>query len=124
MKEIYKSLSRTVERLEEILQQEKTVANRDSAIKRFELTVELAWKSLQTFLREQGIPCRSPKECLTRAFEYGLIENDPRWIAMFDDRNMTVHTYDERDADEVYNRLPSYLALLQALQKQLMERQS
>lgn len=124
MKEIYISLSKTVSRLEEILKQEKTVANRDSAIKRFELTVELAWKCLQTYLRDQGIPCRSPKECVMRAFEYGLIDNDPRWIAMFEDRNMTVHTYDERDADEVYGRLPSYLGLLQALQKKLAESQS
>ncbi|MDI6765807.1 MAG: nucleotidyltransferase substrate binding protein [Bacteroidota bacterium] len=49
--------------------QQKTIANRDSAIKRFEFTVELAWKSLQMVLREEGIPCRSPKECLRKAYE-------------------------------------------------------
>lgn len=44
---IFESFSQSISRLDEILKEPKTVANRDSAIKRFELTFELAWKSLK-----------------------------------------------------------------------------
>ncbi len=119
MQEIVASFEKSFQRLEEILREEKTLPNRDSAIKRFEFTVELAWKSAQKFLRAEGIICRSPKECLREAFRFGLIEDDPRWIEMLQDRNLTVHTYDETAADEVYHRLPQYLEILGNLKDKL-----
>jgi nucleotidyltransferase substrate binding protein (TIGR01987 family) len=119
MKEIFASFEKSLQRLREILKEEKTVANRDSAIKRFEFTVELAWKCVQKFLREQEIICRSPKECLKEAFKFGLIEDDPRWLEMMEDRNLTAHTYNEITADEVYNRLPNYLEIFSLLKEKL-----
>lgn len=119
MQEIFESLKQSLERFQEILQEKKTVANRDSAIKRFEFTVELAWKTVQRFLREQEIVCRSPKECFQEAFRFGLVEDDPQWIEMFEDRNKTVHTYDETFADDVYGRMPRYLELLSSLRDKL-----
>jgi nucleotidyltransferase substrate binding protein (TIGR01987 family) len=98
---------------------EKTVANRDSAIKRFEFTTELAWKVIQTFMREQSIICRGPKECLREAFRFGLLVDDKGWLEMIDDRNMTVHTYSETAADDVFSRLPQYLDLFDGLKNKL-----
>lgn len=121
MKEIFNSFERSLERLEEIIVKEKTIANRDSAIKRFEFTVELGWKCLQWFLRDEGIICNSPKECLQEAFKFGLIKDDPKWIEMLRDRNLTVHTYDEKTAEEVYGRLPEYIGLLKSLKEKLTE---
>lgn len=119
MKEIFASFEKSLKRFEEILKEEKTIANRDSAIKRFEFTVELAWKSIQKFLREQEIICRSPKECLKEAFKFGLIEDDSRWIEILEDRNLTVHAYDEEMAEAVYNRLPKYLEVFNLLKQKL-----
>ena len=119
MKEILASLEKSIKRFEEILQAKKTVANRDSAIKRFEFISELAWKCVQRFLRNQEILCRSPKECFKEAFKFGLVEDDPRWIEMLEDRNLTVHTYDEKTADNVYNRLSKYLGLFNSLRESL-----
>lgn len=117
--EILKSFKKSLKRFREILEKRKTVANRDSAVKRFEFTVELAWKSIQMFLREQKIICRSPKESFKEAFKFGLIKDDPRWIEMIEDRNLTVHTYDENFAKEVYGRLPGYLEILERLPNEL-----
>lgn len=117
MEEIIKSFEKSLKRFEEILKKKKTVANRDSAIKRFEFTVELAWKSIQKFLRDQKIICRSPKECLKEAFKFGLIKDNPKWLAMVEDRNLTVHTYDEKFAEKIYRRLPLYVGLLKALEE-------
>lgn len=119
MNDIFESFKQSLERFQEILGEEKTVANRDSAIKRFEFTVELAWKTVQKFLREQSIVCRSPKECFKEAFRFGLVLDDSHWIEMFEDRNKTVHTYNEKFADEVCERMPQYLELLTALKNEL-----
>lgn len=121
MKEILISFENSLQRLREILDKEKTIANRDSAIKRFEFTFELACKCIQKFLRGEGIICRSPKECLKEAFKFGLIEDNPQWIAMLEDRNLTVHTYDEETAEDVYNRLPGYLKYLDSLKEKLKQ---
>jgi nucleotidyltransferase substrate binding protein (TIGR01987 family) len=119
VKEIYASYVKSLERLKEILNAEKTVAHRDSAIKRFEFTTELAWKLIQVFLRDQKIICRSPKECLREAYAFGLFADDERWLQMIDDRNITVHTYNETTADEVYSHLPIYLELFELLQSKI-----
>lgn len=92
-KEIFNSLSESIERLREILTAPKTVANRDSAIKRFELTFELAWKATKEYARDKGIRCLSPKECLMRAFELELVQDNPWWLKMLEDRNLSVHTF-------------------------------
>jgi nucleotidyltransferase substrate binding protein (TIGR01987 family) len=112
---------KSLKRLEEVLVEEKSITTRDAAIQRFEFTVELAWKAVQRFLREQKIVCRSPKECLKEAFKFGLIADDPRWLEMLEDRNLIVHTYNEEVADSVYDRLPKYLGILNFLKDKLEE---
>lgn len=119
MKELLPSFKKSLARLVEVLAKEKTIEHRDAAIQRFEFTSELAWKMVQRFLREQKIVCRSPKACLEEVFRFGLIQDDPRWIQMLEDRNLTVHTYDETTAEKVYERLPRYLEILQLLQDAL-----
>ncbi|MFA5994926.1 MAG: HI0074 family nucleotidyltransferase substrate-binding subunit [Patescibacteria group bacterium] len=117
MREIIESFEQSINRLKEILQEQPTIANRDSAIKRFELTCELAWKSLQKYLREEKILCYSPKDCLKQAFKLNLIQDDERWLNMIEDRNLSVHVYDESFAIELYKRLPNYLSIFEQLLK-------
>jgi nucleotidyltransferase substrate binding protein (TIGR01987 family) len=124
MKEIFDSYCRSVERLSEVLKKDKTVEMRDSAIKRFELTVEMSWKLIQKFLRSEGVSCISPKDCLRGAFAIGLIKDDSLWVSMIEDRNQSVHTYDEAFADEVYERLYGYLVLFEDLRDSLRDRSS
>lgn len=113
--EIFKSFAQSLDRFSEILRKRKTVANRDSAIKRFELTFELSWKALKEYLAYKGIVCRSPRDCLQEAFKVGLISDNPLWLQMIDDRNEAVHTYNERFAEKIYGRLPGYLDLFKEL---------
>lgn len=119
MEELLASLTSSLERFKEILAQEQTIANRDASIQRFEFSVELAWKCVQKFLKSQSIVCRSPKECLKEAFKFGLVKDDPVWIEMLEDRNLTSHTYQESTAEVVYHRLPNYLVKLQMLERAL-----
>ncbi|MBI5022600.1 MAG: nucleotidyltransferase substrate binding protein [Candidatus Magasanikbacteria bacterium] len=119
MKETFNSFEKSLHRLRETLTKEKTIIHRDASIKRFEFTAELAWKLIQKFLRKQEIICRSPKECLEEAFKFGLILDDPKWLEMIKDRNLTAHTYDEKTAQEIYHRLPKYLDCLDSLKSSL-----
>jgi hypothetical protein len=41
---------------------------------------------------------------------------------MMEDRNLTVHTYDEKTAQSIYHRLPNYVGLLKQLHKELAMR--
>jgi nucleotidyltransferase substrate binding protein (TIGR01987 family) len=117
--EIFNSFSRSVGRLAEILEAPKTVANRDSAIKRFELTFELAWKSAKAYAGNEGIVCRSPRDSLAEAFRLGLVADNPLWLKMIEDRNLSVHTYNEKLADDIYGRLKDYLRLFRELNDSL-----
>jgi len=118
-KEILNSFFLSTERLKEILKASKTVANRDSAIKRFELTTELGWKAMKEFLRDKNMACNSPRECLKEAFRINLVPDNPLWLKILEDRNLSVYTYNEKLAEDIYGRLKSYLELFIELEKVL-----
>ncbi len=104
-----------IARLEESLAEPQSGMARDSSIKRFELCFELSWKVIQNHLRKQSLVCRSPRDCFTQAFSYGLLADDRLWARMSQDRNLSVHTYNEELAEQVYGRLPDYLPALRHL---------
>lgn len=81
----------------------------DASIQRFEFTFEMSWKSLKRFLEAEGISIKSPKEAFKEAYRLGwLTEGDKFWTQMILDRNLTSHTYDQKIAMELYQRLGSY----------------
>ena len=84
-------------------------SNIDATIQRFEFTFELAWKFLQDYFLEQGIQLNYPKEVLKEAFASGIVDEESLWLGMLADRNMTSHTYNEKLADEIYERIKLYV---------------
>jgi nucleotidyltransferase substrate binding protein, HI0074 family len=122
LEKLTKDLERILLKLEEVLSLEKSEINRDSAIKRFEIAFDIAWKTLKTYLEEKyGIICKSPKGCIREAFTQGLIEYDDYWLRIVDLRNNTVHIYSEYMADEVYEELPKVLVYLKTLYNKMRE---
>lgn len=115
MEAIEHSFQDAVERLKEALDEEKTVLVRDAAIKRFELAAELSWKVLQKRLRNEGIQCNSPRGCYKDAFKAKILSDDFGWELLLKDRNLSVHTYDEALAEDLYGRLRAHCILLQSL---------
>lgn len=116
---VSENFKKSIQKLEEALGLEKTDIIRDSAIKRFELCFDLAWKSAKLYAKIKGVECYSPRDCLKAAFQLNLIEHNEKWLRMIEDRNLTTHLYKEEYADEVYSRLPDYLKLFQELSSQL-----
>lgn len=107
---------RALTRLQEALSREKTDIVRDSAVKRFEIALDLAWKLVQAHLeKEAGIICRSPKECFRQAYAQGLIAYDDEWLKLVDLRNDAVHSYNEALAEKIYAELPRAATLFNEL---------
>jgi nucleotidyltransferase substrate binding protein (TIGR01987 family) len=95
---------------------EPTAVERDAAIQRFEYCFEATWKAAQRFLSErEGIDVGSPKAAIRASRESGLFGETEAEAAlsMSDDRNLTVHTYNEALARAIFARLASHLALLE-----------
>lgn len=122
MKDILKSFQKSLSRFKQALNQRETMITRDASILRFEFTFELAWKCAQKTLREEQIVCQSPKSCFQEAMTANLIQDDPQWICMLEDRNLAVHSYDEKLAMAIYYRLPNYVPLFEDLYASLKHR--
>ena len=93
-----------------------TVIERDAALQRFEYTVEATWRLAQRYLDVvEGLRAGSPKEAVRLCREAGLLTDDDAAIAleMVDDRNLTVHTYNEHIAQQIHRHLPRYATLLE-----------
>jgi nucleotidyltransferase substrate binding protein (TIGR01987 family) len=108
-------------RLDEALVKPEDAIVRDASIQRFEFTFEMAWKAIQRFAFSEGVECVSPRDCFRAGFRLGLLANDARWMAMVEDRNRTVHTYDEKSARAIYQALPEYGRLLRQLLEKLKQ---
>mgnify|MGYP001559861564 FL=1 len=101
-------LEKALLRLKEVLVMPQSDVVRDSAIQRFEFTMDLSWKTVKTYLEEmKGLICASPKECFREAYRQGIVLYDDEWIKLVDLRNETVHTYNEEIAEKIYNELPA-----------------
>ncbi len=73
-------------------------AERAGLIQFFEISFELSWKVLKDYLEEEGLIVNSPREAIKQAFQFGLLEDGHVWIEALKDRNLTVHTYEEKIA--------------------------
>lgn len=98
---------------------------RDSVIKRFELVFELLWKLLKRMAEGELIECYSPRSAFQAGFQMGLIRDEAAFLKILEYRNLTVHTYDEVQADEVYRFIcqqarPALDDIIQAIQAKLL----
>src|SRR4051812_21207210 len=73
-------------------------------VKDFEITYELAWKTLKDLLELEGQQTKAAKDVFTQAFKAHYIDNEASWLSMIEDRNLTAHTYDEAFAYELCER--------------------
>lgn len=96
----------------------------DGIIQRFEFTYELAWKLMKTYLEYEGIvEVNSPRTVFKEAYSIGLISSSEDWLSMITDRNVTSHTYDEKMALLVCERIKSqHVHVLDALLQSLKQR--
>jgi nucleotidyltransferase substrate binding protein (TIGR01987 family) len=65
----------------------------EGTIQRFEVVVELTWKTLKRALEFEGLHPKTPRESLKEAFRLGWLHDEDIWLNILDQRNTTSHVY-------------------------------
>jgi len=128
----YSSLGKAISQLKAGIQmmnaEPQNTLLRDGVIQRFEFTYGLSHKMLQRFL---ALTAPNPEEFKEMSFpalirsgsEKGLLFSGwDKWFYFREARNLTSHTYDERKALEVIERVPEFLLEAEFLYEQLQQR--
>lgn len=81
---------------------------KEGTIQRFEVAIELTWKTLKRALDYEGIQTDSPRSAVREAFGAGWLADETAWLDMLNSRNRTSHQYlDEQLVDENYDDILS-----------------
>jgi nucleotidyltransferase substrate binding protein (TIGR01987 family) len=121
----FDNFQKALESLEEALQQETfTDLEKSGVIQRFEFTYELAWQTLQDLMAYRGYQVKGPKPVIQQALADGIIKDWRGWHDMHEDRQATVHTYNQYQSETIFEAIKdTYQPLFQALRQTLKHEQ-
>lgn len=107
---------RALATLEELMPLENpSQIEKDASLQRFEYTFEAVWKAAKLFLFEsEGLDENSPKSVIRACHRTGILDEEKtiQALHMADDRNLTVHTYNEQLSNAIHNRINGYASLM------------
>lgn len=104
-------------------QEEYNKLERAGLIQLFELSFELAWKTLQDIFAYEGQAIGGAKTVVREAHRLELIADIDGWLAMLDDRNKLSHAYDEETVLATVEAIrDKYQFLLERLMRDLQAR--
>jgi nucleotidyltransferase substrate binding protein (TIGR01987 family) len=121
----YKDAQNSLETLKSIFAEPFSIIIRDATVQRFEYTFEAFWKFIQEYLKErEGIIANSPKGCFREIFSLGFTGEDEavQLLEMTDKRNDTSHTYKEKVAQGIFEKINSYAVLMAKIIEQFRDR--
>jgi len=87
-------------------------AERMGLIQAFKVVFELSWKTLKDYLLILGFDEKSPRNALKQAFQMELVSDGHMWMEALESRNDTVHTYDDKMAEEMINKIRDRYAVI------------
>lgn len=102
------SLLRAFEKFERFRMHDQTEQERAGIIQAFEYCFELVWKIMKRLLESRGRTGNSPREVFRLAALEGLISDSEVWFGFLKKRNITVHTYNQDEAEEVLSICASF----------------
>lgn len=107
LKEYYETFRKAYLKLTEFIEKDdKSEMSKAAIIHAYEYTFELWWKTVQRYLEYVGsVQDYGPSATIKSAFQYKLLEDGQIWMDMLRDRNLTVHTYKEDIANDIYERI-------------------
>ena len=97
----------------------ETEQEKAGAIQAFEYCFELSWKIMKRLLQVRGRIANSPKETFRMAALENFIDDPELWYDFLEMRNLTVHTYQEAQADKVIQILPEFSKAIQCFLKSI-----
>lgn len=117
-----KALARLGEAVELAEERDLSDLEQQGLIQGFEFTFDLAWKTLQDYLRENNRPNDNggPNVIIQQALDDGIIKGEEAWKAMKKSRDLTSHSYDGDTADDIAeNIIETYHSLFIQLETRL-----
>lgn len=81
-------------------QEHFSVLERAGLIQLFEVSFELAWKTLKDLLAYEGYGIHTPRTAIKEAFKLGWLQNGSVWLDALESRNRFSHTYNAELAQE------------------------
>jgi len=102
----------------------KRLIHKDATIQRFEFTFELAWKMMQSLVHESTKEIYGPKQVIREAAKLGLIDEPEKWFEFLQQHNLSVHTYKEDLAQEVYMSAKEFIPYAENLGKKIKSNSS
>lgn len=109
---------KAIKPIEGVSQQNILEALRDSAIQRFEYSIDTVWKYLKEYLlHKRGVAQTHPKPVFRECFKANLLNEEESLAAikMVDARNITSHAHNKHIAKKVFDHIPQYLKLMEKL---------
>ncbi len=117
-----KALARLSEAVTLAKERDLSDLEQQGLIQGFEFTFDLAWKTLQDYLRHHNRPNDNggPNVIIEQALADGIIKGEEVWKAMKKSRDLTSHSYDGETADDIAeNNLDNYHSLFIQLETRL-----
>lgn len=102
-------------KFEEFRKHLDTEQNKAGSIQAFEFCYELAWKTMKRFCEKAGKSPYTLREIVREAAVAGLISDPTRWFKFIEIRNITVHTYNEKNLELVINNFDNFSNALSEL---------
>jgi len=118
------NLERATKKLDDALQipKERELVV-EGTIQRFEMVVELAWKTLKRALEYEGLHPKTPRESLKEAFRLGWLHDEEVWLDILDQRNTTSHVYlSEELAENNYEDIKTVTPIIRQVVSFLRQR--
>ena len=109
LKKSYSNLERALNELDDYLSvSTPSKVERAGIIQGFEFCFELFWKLFKKISEDEGLQAGSPKAALRAAYQQQFFKDQDLWLQMLEDRNLTVHTYNEQLSKDIYSRIKSH----------------
>ena len=109
-----------LQRLDEVLQQEKSDYFKSAALQRFGHTYNIALKIIRSYAKSKKIACKMDERCFETAVQNGWMKNQPEWKEITADFQL-INQKPKKDIESVYSKLAAYHNALYYLFTQLKE---
>lgn len=95
----------------------------EGTIQRYEVAIELMWKTLKRALEHEGLAPKTPRESVKEAYQAGWLHDETEWLDMLNHRNRTSHMYlAEEFAEDAYKDVKGAVPHLRSALDLLMRR--
>lgn len=120
LKVLLTHFSWNLQRLEEILKQEKSDYFKSAALQRFGHTYNIALKIIRSYSQLKSIPCEMDDRCFETAVQKGWMKKQPEWKEIAADFQR-INQKPQQNTESIYSKLATYHNALNYLFAQLKE---